>query len=797
MKNIWKKLWIAPVFMLALIAGLFLTTDRANASLDYGTPTSFATNTGSTYDICRLDDNHVAVAYKDHGGAGDGKIKIGTISGDGISWSADAQFSSSVVESVSIECLSSSKFVVAYDDQTIQLGYAKVGTVTAGWTVDGAGWGAATQFFEDDGAFYVNISALLSTKIVISYGYGSSEQYGTAIVGSIDGTGITFGGSNNYVTGSEYSDVAALSSDKFVIAYSDTNTQKATAIVGNVSGNEITSFGLPKIIDNQNASAWTSIVKLTSTSFAVTYQPYYGSINKGLAVVGSVLGTDTLNFGNPSIISNGTNGATEPSAGILNTNTIIASYADDDNSSYGTSKVGTISGNGIIWGNSEIFDSTSIDTVKVVNLGADKFVTIYRNQSTGLCYGAVGIYTTQTLNLGNIQTVVIDSVHNYIAALSVNSGTSIDIHWQGPGGVTPIPNVRTGTNLALMRGAGVVQDPLDSTRIYFGYTKTSSPTEAHVVHYDLDGEALISDTTVASNVNFNAAFARETYSDKPIIFYAIGSTGYIYRDSTSSAITNAAVYDAPLAVAYDGTTNIYVAYQDSSDLDLKTGSFAAAGSAAITPVTIEAMDAATIDIEAAGVRNSALEVVYQTNALAVKSATYNGSAYTATTLETLANTTDISAVELADDTKAVAVYYDGTSLVRQEITQATGASTKTVIQTGDIISPTVSLSSLDVETYTWGVEGTTTDDFFAMSEGETVPEQLNEQDEGPTVPELPTNIIWKVIIALMSMGAVITIAAVLRKRGVKSVKAKTKASGSKKAVKTVRTRKTRAKSRKK
>lgn len=790
-KNINRHLFASPLFLLTFFIGLFLFSQNAAAALNYGTPASFSGNS-QYYDICRLDDNHVAIAYRNNASS-DGRVKVGTISDTGLSWSVDAQFTTSDITDVSIACLSSSNFVVAYDDYTNSKSYAKVGTVTGSWTIDGSGWGTQAEFYAGNtNSNTIQLAALSSNKIALAYGYGGS-QYGAAKIGTIDEyKAITFGSEGLYVTGSEHNDIAALSSSKFVIAYHDTNTSKATAVAATVDGTAIT-YGSVKAIDNLNNSAGTSIEKLSDSSFVIAYD---GST--GMVIYGTVDGT-TLNFGSAAPISSGTYGASGTAIAGMSANTFVALYNDGDNLGYGTSKIGTINGNQIAsLSNSVIFDSSnSVSSLKSINIGSDKHVALYYFEATGAAYGVVGAYTKKTFNLGNIRSVVIDQVSNYLAVVSVNNGASIDLVWQDLNGAHPIPNVRTGTNLALMGGAGVVQDPLDATRIYFGYTSTSSPTEDHVVHYDLDDETLISDTALTTAGNFNATVARETYANKPIIFYAIGSQGYIYIGGSSYAITGASIAEAPLAVTSDGS-NIYIAYQDAANLDLMAASFAI-GSPAVTPVTIDALDTVVIDLEAAGIRNSKIEVVYLTLDLALKSASSaDGSTYTATTQETLEVATEISALELSSDpTKAVVVYYDGTNLVQREITMTTGASTKTTIQSGaDIyLSPTVNESSTDL-VYAYGEEGTSTDNLFALTEGGT-PINLNQEENGESIPELPANIIWKVVIALMSMGAVITIAAVLRKKGIKSVKAKTKTTVSKKAVKAVRTRKTGAKSGKK
>ena len=89
-------------------------------------------------------------------------------------------------------------------------------------------------------------------KVVIAYQDSGNSSYGTAIVGTVSGTSISFGtpvvfesAQTNYI-----SIAYDANSQKVVIAYQDnTNSSYGTAVVGTVSGTSI-SFGTPVVFES-------------------------------------------------------------------------------------------------------------------------------------------------------------------------------------------------------------------------------------------------------------------------------------------------------------------------------------------------------------------------------------------------------------------------------------------------------------------------------------------------------------------------------------------------------------------
>jgi len=126
--------------------------------------------------------------------------------------------------------------VVAYQDAgNSNYGTAVIGDVSGTTITYGSGY-----VFNTANTAYISAAALSSSKFVVAY--QDSNGYGEAVIGDVSGTTITYG--SGYVfnaASTEHISAAALSADKFVVAYQDAgNSNYGTAVIGDVSGTTIT-----------------------------------------------------------------------------------------------------------------------------------------------------------------------------------------------------------------------------------------------------------------------------------------------------------------------------------------------------------------------------------------------------------------------------------------------------------------------------------------------------------------------------------------------------------------------------
>lgn len=360
-------------------AGTFKTGTVSGTSISFGSATVFESGATNAQNGLVYDSNagKMVLSYYSGSNSGYGTSKvlqnsstnlttenfIGMSSGAVTTGTSSQALGSAVVfESAQSTQIGSAydstnnKVVVAYsDDADSYKGKAVVGTVDT--SDNSISFGTPVQFeagnTEDiSAAFDAN-----SGKIVIAFKDSSNSGYGTAIVGTVSGTGISFGSAATFesAASNDINVVYDSTNNKVVIVYSDGgNSSYGTAIVGTVSGTSI-SFGSAVVFSGSNQGELTfSSFDSTLGKVVVAYQQ---SENSGYAAVGTVSGTN-ISFGSPVNFNGGTNKATRISCAYDSTaNRTVIFYRDQGNSSYDTAIVGTVSGTTISFGTKTVVTS--------------------------------------------------------------------------------------------------------------------------------------------------------------------------------------------------------------------------------------------------------------------------------------------------------------------------------------------------------------------------------------------------------------------------------------------------------
>jgi len=338
----------------------------ASASNALGTAVVFE-SANSSYIAATFDSNsnRVVITYRDQGNSSYGTAVVGSVSGTSISLGTPVVFESASIDqnnSVVFDS-NSNKIVVAYEDA----GNSKHGTAIVG-TVDPSdnsiSFGSAVVFESAE----VNNNTVIATfdsnsnKVVISYGDAGNSNYGTSIIGTVSGTSISFGTAVvfNSGTSSQTSSTFDSNSNKVVIAYKDGgNSNNGNAIVGTVSGTGI-SFGSEATFDSATINYISASFDTNSNKVLLAYSRDDnpdGTNNAGFAVVGTVSGTD-ISFGTPVIFNDAvTTYLRDQSSFNSNLNKHIISYRDEGNSNYGTLIVATISGTSVSFGSETVYES--------------------------------------------------------------------------------------------------------------------------------------------------------------------------------------------------------------------------------------------------------------------------------------------------------------------------------------------------------------------------------------------------------------------------------------------------------
>lgn len=217
-------------------------------------------------------------------------------------------------------------------------------------------------------------------KLLFAYRDKGNSGYGTAVVGTVSGTSITFGTPAVFETATtQYPRLTYDSgNDKFVIAYRDSgNSGYGTAVVATVSGTSVT-FGTPVVFNSASTDELDIDYDINAGKVLIAY-PDNGASGDGVAIVGTVSGT-SISFGSESTFNYAVVSYVNLSYDSDAQKTVI-SYMDGGNSDYGNCVVATISGTSVSFG-SEVTFSASDSTHNIwatYDSNAQKTVITFRD----------------------------------------------------------------------------------------------------------------------------------------------------------------------------------------------------------------------------------------------------------------------------------------------------------------------------------------------------------------------------------------------------------------------------------
>jgi len=371
--------------------------------------------------------------------------------------SASTSYTSAIYDSTN------NKVVIAYRDiDNSGYGTAIVGTVS-GTSIS---FGTAVVF-ESASVLYTG-SAYDSTndRVVISYQDGGNSNYGTAIVGTVSGTSISFGTAVVFESGTTYTTNAVYDStnDRVVVAYSDgSNSFAGTAVVGTVSGTSI-SFGTPVVFEASPIDFNSATYDSTNDRVVIAYRDT-GNSSYGTAIVGTVSGT-SISFGTAVVFESATMLSSSCTYDSTNNKVVIA-YSDNGNSSYGTAIVGTVSGTSISFGTAVVFESASTSyTSAIYDSTNNRVVIAYRNDgNSGYTTAIVGTVSGTSISFGTAVVFNAGSAY-YTSATYDSTNDRVVISYRDDG------NSEYGT--AIVGAPGVSASPtISSQNNFIGSAQTT------------------------------------------------------------------------------------------------------------------------------------------------------------------------------------------------------------------------------------------------------------------------------------------------------------------------------------
>jgi len=431
------------------------------ASQAVGTAVVFE-SAGATWTSTVFDSNSnkIVIVYSDAANSRYGTAVVGNVSGTSITFGTPVVFESGRSDYLSATFdNNSNKVVISYNDYSnSQYATAIVGTVS------GTSISFGTPVVFKAVASYLFSSTFDSNlnKVVIAY---FSSSIVNVIVGTVSGTSISFGSNVTFSANSQnISCTFDSNSNKIVVSYGDySNGYYGTAVVGTISGTSI-SFGTAAVFVSGQMNG-TSLSFDSNNNKIVAMCSNNGNGNFGTAAVGTVSGT-SISFGTPVVFESAAIAFVEPQTNTYDENTgkVVFSYADQGNGEKGTFISGTVSGTSISFDTAEVFENASTDEISSgYDSNAQKIVIAYKDKgnsnfgtaiavqpgfTTLTAENYIGISTGGTYASGSTATVkIIGNTSNEQSSLT--AGQAYYVQTDGTLGLTAAdPSVFAGTAIS-------------------------------------------------------------------------------------------------------------------------------------------------------------------------------------------------------------------------------------------------------------------------------------------------------------------------------------------------------------
>jgi len=320
------------------------------------------------------------------------------------------------VRAVASGALANGNTVIVNADGTVSV-------VTGTTTSATESLGSATVFDGSGVDFISSTYDSVNDKFVIVYrDYGNSFR-GTAVVGTVSGTSISFGTPVAFSPNQSVSIACTFDpvAGKVVIIFRDTsNSFSSKCVAGTVSGTSI-SFGTV----TQFAADYidhTALVYDSNANKVVALYKKTAAGSYGTAVVLTYSGSNTYTGGTAVVWASASSQAIT-ACFDSDRNQIIIAFVDSNNSQKGTTIVGTVSGTSISFGTETVFENDGISTSEgalgiVYNPTFSRVVIAYAPLNTNYGEVAVGNNSGTSVSFFGLQIFNAANTNTYVSLVS-------------------------------------------------------------------------------------------------------------------------------------------------------------------------------------------------------------------------------------------------------------------------------------------------------------------------------------------------------------------------------------------
>ncbi|MEC3905817.1 YDG domain-containing protein [Tamlana sp. 2201CG12-4] len=522
-----------------------VVTISGNTISSVGSATNFSSGDYTWASAIHLGSGKIAIAYDDLEASAQGTVVIGDVTGSSISFGSPQNYNSVRIQTPDIKAVSSSRFVIAYEEDGTSFDPGKV--IIGDVSGTGITYGSAATFASSGSTNAVretSVAVFNSSSIAVAYSDDSSSDEGKVIVGTITGSDVTFGGTaveyeNNFSV--RDTDIEVISGNEFVLVHNgSTTSDPGKVIIGERNGNNIT-FGAAITYLSAQADD-NRVTVLTDNSFAICFTDDTGTpIDQGEYVVGTLPSLATA----PSVTSSSAtaitvSGATlngnvtdDGGAGITERGFVYSVTTTD-----GTPTVTESSGSGvtkvIVSGTTGTFNQV----VSSLTAGTGYSFAPYATNNEGTTEGTVQTFTTTSLTTPTITFANISKTYgdaNFTLGATSNSAGIITYSIEG---VNTTGTALSGTNNATVNlenvGGLTIRATQAADGIYSSTTKditlTINVKELAIINitgddkvYDGNTNATVSGTAELSGVEIGDTVL---LGGSPVFTFASSEIGF-------------------------------------------------------------------------------------------------------------------------------------------------------------------------------------------------------------------------------------------------------------------------------